>query len=323
MHRDQEVDIAAVRPRKRRTCFGDQNYSRSLDIEFCETAEETHTRQCCTSSGGYKSYPKNESMYPLRDFDAIYTSGLCVFRHDAEHGYGFIDEPLYDVCAIAMAAPQDPPTENGKLPSDIADIMCKKIATIFTIARDNKHDALVLSAFGCGAFHNPPEHVANIFKWVIEQYAGVFRRIDFTITGSSSNPTGNYAIFRKVLDGLRVHAPKEADNDRNHHEGQDDQKLSRHTRQRTPCRDGVDCRLQHSDKNGRLHNAKYSHPCRYSELCTNQDNEPHCTHERHRARLCRYGNVCKDLVDPVHRAKYRHEKVARFSDSMSASTIVP
>jgi hypothetical protein len=171
------------------------------------STEETHERRCRESSGECNLYSTNRSMYPLRNFDAIYTSGLCVFRRDADHGYEFMDEPLYDVCAIAIAAPQNPRVENEHLPSNIADIMLKKVATIFAIAQDNKHDALVLSAFGCGAFHNPPKHVANIFKSVIKKYAGVFRHIDFAITGSPSNPKGNYAIFKKVLDGLILETP--------------------------------------------------------------------------------------------------------------------
>ncbi len=30
------------------------------------------------------------------------------------------------------------------------------------------HDAIVLSAFGCGAFGNPPEHIATLFKEIID-----------------------------------------------------------------------------------------------------------------------------------------------------------
>ncbi|UJR16901.1 hypothetical protein I4U23_003799 [Adineta vaga] len=292
--------------------FRRSNYSRSLDINFPETAEKNHKRSYCKSSNEPEPYPTNVSMYPLEDFDAIYTSGLCFFRLDKDNGYAFMDEPLYDVCCIAIAASRDPPVKDGQLSSDIAEIMRKKVETIFAIAHKNKHDSLVLSAFGCGAFHNPPEHVANIFKSVIEQYAGVFRRIDFAIVGASDNSHGNYSIFKKVLDGLNVKAPERAKRDNSTHEMQKDQNSSRHMKKRNECLYGIECRLQYSEKNSTQHNTKYTHPCRWSELCTNQDKEPHLTHANHRAHQCRNRDACKDIIDPVHRAKYRHENLPDF-----------
>lgn len=44
------------------------------------------------------------------------------------------------------------------------NITINKIKTIFDIAYKNQNDAIVLSAFGCGAFCNPPGHIAELFK---------------------------------------------------------------------------------------------------------------------------------------------------------------
>lgn len=39
-----------------------------------------------------------------------------------------------------------------------------KIQTLLAACRDNGATRLVLSALGCGAFCNPPDHVAMLFK---------------------------------------------------------------------------------------------------------------------------------------------------------------
>ncbi|CAF0972140.1 unnamed protein product [Didymodactylos carnosus] len=69
------------------------------------------------------------------------------------------------------------------------------------------------------------------------------------------------------------------------------------------CPDSVNC-LQQNEND---HIQKFSHPCRYSELCTNKKNEePYLTHFPHNVSECTSKNSCSKLDDPVHRAKYRH-----------------
>ncbi|CAF4942118.1 unnamed protein product, partial [Rotaria magnacalcarata] len=53
--------------------------------------------------------------------------------------------------------------------------MRKKLENLLSIAHYHQHDCLILSALGCGAFRNPPDHVAKLFRSVIEQYAGFFQ----------------------------------------------------------------------------------------------------------------------------------------------------
>jgi hypothetical protein len=71
----------------------------------------------------------------------------------------------------------------------------------------------------------------------------------------------------------------------------------------TPCPESIYCLIQFSDE-GSTHNSIYSHPCRFSELC--RDQEPHLTHELHQVSQCIAGRTCKDLCNPIHRAQYRH-----------------
>jgi len=66
---------------------------------------------------------------------------------------------------------------------------------------------LVLSAFGRGAFANPPNHVAELFKEVFSEneFLGFFRHIVFAIyedsnSGKEHNPNGNVLPFLEVFD---------------------------------------------------------------------------------------------------------------------------
>ena len=76
-----------------------------------------------------------------------------------------------------------------------------------------------------------------------------------------------------------------------------------------PCPQNVNCLLQYSEDGGE-HNGTFSHPCRYSELC--RENEPHLTHEPNPVPRCKDDKKCADLVDPLHRASYRHTDLPDF-----------
>ena len=60
-------------------------------------------------------------------------------------------------------------TAEGHMPQEALDMTRCKIRTSFRIGLLHGHDALVLGAFGCGAFHNPPAEVARLFHEVMEE----------------------------------------------------------------------------------------------------------------------------------------------------------
>jgi len=61
----------------------------------------------------------------------------------------------------------------------------------------------VLGAFGCGAFANPPKHVAEIFRKVIKEFDGYFAEIVFAIlddaNGAKLSVAGNFSVFAETL----------------------------------------------------------------------------------------------------------------------------
>ncbi len=69
---------------------------------------------------------------------------------------------------------------------------------ILHIAAVNDADALVLGAFGCGAFRNDPQAVAKAYADVLAEYKGYFRYIEFAVYYQPGE-IGNYEAFRCVL----------------------------------------------------------------------------------------------------------------------------
>ena len=194
--------------------FRRSNYYLSLDAEL-DTKKEAE-RFYCTETGDAKAVDPGQNFYPIAEFGAIYTSGLTVFRHSEDKGYAFLEKPLSNVCAIAVAA-YDQREERGAGDQNLDEKqvvgMRKKIENLFAVAHHHGHECLILSAFGCGAFRNPPLQVAEIFQSVIEQYAGYFKEIHFSIiddqnTGKRSNPNGNFQPFQKILGGFVASPPK-------------------------------------------------------------------------------------------------------------------
>ena len=68
---------------------------------------------------------------------------------------------------------------------------------------DDVIEVLVLSAFGCGAFENPPRHMAELFKCVLQEdeFRNRFAEIVFAILkrDETENKKGNYESFRDVF----------------------------------------------------------------------------------------------------------------------------
>lgn len=59
-------------------------------------------------------------------------------------------------------------------------------------------EVVILGAFGCGAFSNPPEIVVEAMARVIPDYRYDFQTIEFVVYCSPGN-TENYDVFKNRL----------------------------------------------------------------------------------------------------------------------------
>lgn len=155
-------------------------------------------------------FEKNVHQYPMnRNTGGIYSPVITVFRDTEEAGYELLKQP-HKVAVVSVAAINRPDTvmknEELRIANHHTEPTKEKIRTILRIAGLNGHDSLVLSAFGCGAYRNPPKHVAELFKAVFEEpeFKNRFRQVTFAIiddhnTGKDHNKDGNFVPFKSVF----------------------------------------------------------------------------------------------------------------------------
>ena len=63
--------------------------------------------------------------------------------------------------------------------------------------QDNRVKYVVLSAFGCGAFQNPPTEIAALYRSVISHMCKDFHVIAFAIFAPGYGPDNNFDMFEK------------------------------------------------------------------------------------------------------------------------------
>ena len=82
------------------------------------------------------------------------------------------------------------------------ELLCllqKRIQKIFETAIASGADVLILGAFGCGAFRNPPELVAAVFAEFTELYRNNFDVIEYAVFHTEQE-AANYKAFRNAMD---------------------------------------------------------------------------------------------------------------------------
>ena len=154
------------------------------------------------------SYPLQPgNHYPIvSEFSVVYSPAVTVFRKGID--CLFMEEP-YDVAIITCAAlnlggkyPIKLPLD-GHMPQKAIDITRNnKIRTVFRIGLTYGHDSLVLGAFGCGAFKNPPTEIAQLFHEVMEEpeFKNKYRLITFSIIDDHNANNANLAAFKKEFE---------------------------------------------------------------------------------------------------------------------------
>lgn len=167
------------------------------------------------SSARVRQYPglglvAREEQYPMDERNGGIYSGTVTFFRGPESEGSRLEETPYNIPVISVAALSGPRIgPDGLMYPEETEITLEKMRTIFRIGMAHFHDSLVLSAMGCGAFKNPPAHIAKLFHKVIEEpeFKDRFRLIDFAIldgyqTGQPHNPEGNLLPFQREFSSL-------------------------------------------------------------------------------------------------------------------------
>ena len=178
--------------------------------------EESLFRQSnlCVSLYQYSDYhagllglAKGDGSYPMdRNTGGIYSGRVTFFRTSQRQGDKLVDTPFE--CAVVSVAAINRPDLNaqGRLVPWAVEATERKIRTMLRIGLVHGHDAIVLGAWGCGAFHNPPEHMAEIFDAVLHEpeFENKFKVVRFAVIEDHNSRHSNYAPFDHQFNGGSV-----------------------------------------------------------------------------------------------------------------------
>ena len=139
---------------------------------------------------------------------------VCV-TGSKQNGYRMLaDElvfPFYELRAAGVdmrdrPSPEDWFDEEQRLAWDWVDEeeLSKRIVAQLETCRDKGVRHVVLSAFGCGAFQNPPLMVALAYRDALVGHEGDFDVVAFATDCAGYGPASNYDTFATVLGGNDV-----------------------------------------------------------------------------------------------------------------------
>jgi len=126
----------------------------------------------------------------------IYHPRVTVFKDDGPLLENL--EAPFEVDVITCAAPYYDVQKKKPVTLDkLEDVFYHRIRNILEVAAGNDVDVLILGAFGCGAFHNPPKLVARVMRrlLVTEGHARRFLKVVFAIKAGASSE--NLWAFRE------------------------------------------------------------------------------------------------------------------------------
>ena len=160
------------------------------DNETKKNFHDTHYRQL-----------KSGRMNSIYNDDCIYSPGITVFKSDTELPKLLPENEWYNVDVITCAAPNLNSRYEKIFISDkvLKELHKKRAKRILDIAVSEGEDVIILGAFGCGAFRNPPDIVAQAYREVIDDYKYDFKTIEFAVYCPPQRGSGNYHAFKRAF----------------------------------------------------------------------------------------------------------------------------
>lgn len=155
----------------------------------------------CRTSTLYNSLISQEA-FPFYDYNrkndknesgsdtAIYSPHVFIIKDEKYH-----DIAPVEVSVVTMAAPINEPGIHA------AEILDQRIYKLLCLAESIGHKKLVLGAWGCGAFGNDPQEVAELFRDNLKKF-DCFEEVVFAVRMVAGRDERNYQVFQKVLKKL-------------------------------------------------------------------------------------------------------------------------
>jgi uncharacterized protein (TIGR02452 family) len=155
----------------------------------------------CLRSNAMYAYHRTRKDPFYSDY-VIYSPDVPILRNDD----GELLETPYSCSVItspavhALGVRRYMPERVG----DIESVMWKRILKVLAVAADHGHKAIVLGAWGCGAFGNDGDTIAMLFRKALEDnFHGAFERVVFAIT-DWSDERRFIGPFEKAFEGGEI-----------------------------------------------------------------------------------------------------------------------
>lgn len=185
---------------------GVRNGSSAQEESICRCT----TLYPCLMAEYNRYYESHQVMQnPLYNNDLIYTPAVQVFKSDSDFPELLQRSEWWEVDVITCAAPNLRnmtkgeaiyylgKNSTGDFWQDFKGILKSRIRRIFDIAV-GRCDVLILGAFGCGAFRNPPQLVAEVFAELTEEYRIYFDVIEYAVF-HMEHERENYEAFQEAM----------------------------------------------------------------------------------------------------------------------------
>lgn len=165
-----------------------------------------------TEENKKRFYEFHSQRHDVRYTDAcLYTPEIVGFKSDDELPSLLPEAKWTKVDILTCAAPNLRAIPNNAMnpgrdkaiqmnDNDLMALHEHRARHLLSIAAANGADVLILGAFGCGAFQNPPEIVAEVYHNLVPEFMGHFREIVFAIY-CTPRDMKNYNAFAKALGG--------------------------------------------------------------------------------------------------------------------------
>jgi uncharacterized protein (TIGR02452 family) len=140
--------------------------------------------------------------YPLEESDIIYSPKLTIIKKSRESGYELLGHDDATVGMISCAAIRRPILKDGKYDNHDYNLMMAKVDAIVKLGLGYGHDSIVLGAFGCGAYGNPPDQVAQMFKVALGKYKKYYKKIGFAVLTTRPSDNQNFIKFSDMVNGF-------------------------------------------------------------------------------------------------------------------------
>ncbi|KAK4204620.1 hypothetical protein QBC40DRAFT_336799 [Triangularia verruculosa] len=173
-----------------------------------------------------KDYPISPNKYTTA---AIYSPYVLIIRGTERTGHKLLPFSVIKsdpkvVSVLSVAAIHAPPLQTIKYDSHAPgepdqlvvfrkdsdrDLTKQKMRLVLRTAAAYRHRRIILGAFGCGVFKNPPEDVAHCWLEVLreKEFGGAgnwWKAVTFAVYEPKPQFEGNLDIFTRVLNGQQV-----------------------------------------------------------------------------------------------------------------------